>query len=440
MAEINVNGRMLVKNFKKQFQEAFGCSLRVYVKTHFADDEQTLASLREEGKKGGELSVKGNMLVGNFEAKMLEEYGITVQVANIDDTKLVDNNLTLAAAGRGEERKAAKKTEKVVSNKPETDTKPTAVEQPQASQPAEGEKKQFKVVLTGTAICNAPVCSHEDCNETTLDGGYSTSDIWEGLYGSNPILDCCNLDEDCLCSDESLSLNVQHVKMSDGTELNTDITFKMGPCEYFDKPCTDEDYVGLLECKFTATIQLELLESSNFDINKLEVVRDEYSSIIVRYEGEPIQSGFAFELIKLIGYTDGKKEYEHSYEAPVTLRELVDKYQGAVLEINLLVERDEDGEFADDEAGELYNDNHWEYKIKGHQLVNEWSEERFDINGLDEPCLEEEMATKLSNILELDCWSHLESGYDVEASLYETDEGGNYIDRVCRYILPEAYL
>ena len=117
MAEINVNGRMLVKNFKKQFQEAFGCSLRVYVKTHFADESQTLASLREEGKKGGELSVKGNMLVGNFEAKMLEEYGITVQVANIDDTKLVDNHLTLAAAGRGEERKAVKKTEKVASDK-----------------------------------------------------------------------------------------------------------------------------------------------------------------------------------------------------------------------------------------------------------------------------------------------------------------------------------
>lgn len=27
MAELNINGRMLVKNFKKQFQEVFGCSL-----------------------------------------------------------------------------------------------------------------------------------------------------------------------------------------------------------------------------------------------------------------------------------------------------------------------------------------------------------------------------------------------------------------------------
>lgn len=117
MAELNINGRMSVKNFKKQFQEAFGCSPRVYAGKHFADENQTLASLREEGKKGDELSVKGNMLVGNFEAKMLEEYGITVQVANIDDTKLVDNSLTLAAAGRGEERKATKKTEKVTSAK-----------------------------------------------------------------------------------------------------------------------------------------------------------------------------------------------------------------------------------------------------------------------------------------------------------------------------------
>lgn len=30
MAELNINGRMVVKNFKKQFKEVFGGSLRVY--------------------------------------------------------------------------------------------------------------------------------------------------------------------------------------------------------------------------------------------------------------------------------------------------------------------------------------------------------------------------------------------------------------------------
>ena len=66
----------------------------------FADDDATLASIRGEGAKGGELVVKGNMQVGNFEKKVAEMYGIGIQVANADDTKLADNGITLTAAGK----------------------------------------------------------------------------------------------------------------------------------------------------------------------------------------------------------------------------------------------------------------------------------------------------------------------------------------------------
>ena len=66
----------------------------------FADDEATLASIRAEGFKGGELVVKGNMQVGNFEKKVAELYGIGVQVANADDSKLTDNTDTLCQAGK----------------------------------------------------------------------------------------------------------------------------------------------------------------------------------------------------------------------------------------------------------------------------------------------------------------------------------------------------
>jgi hypothetical protein len=59
-----------------------------------------LASLRAEGKKGGELVVGGNLRVGNFEKKIAEMYGIGVQVATKDDSKLADNDLTLVAAGK----------------------------------------------------------------------------------------------------------------------------------------------------------------------------------------------------------------------------------------------------------------------------------------------------------------------------------------------------
>lgn len=108
MKELNVNGRMMVKTLKRQFADTFGLSLRVYLGQHFADDNSTLASIRREGCAGGELSVYGQMQVGNFENKMLEEFGIKVQVANADDSKLVDNKLTLAAASNGA-TKAVKK-------------------------------------------------------------------------------------------------------------------------------------------------------------------------------------------------------------------------------------------------------------------------------------------------------------------------------------------
>ena len=99
MAEFNVDGRMKVKTLKAQFKEAFGATLRVYYKTHFADDDATLASIRGEGAKGGELKVAGNMKVGNFENKFKELFAIEVKVANPENTELSDKNITLSAAG-----------------------------------------------------------------------------------------------------------------------------------------------------------------------------------------------------------------------------------------------------------------------------------------------------------------------------------------------------
>ena len=104
MAEFSLDGRTKVKTLKANFKKTFGASLRVYknesCKGGFADDDATLASLRAEGKKGGELVVGGNLKVGNFEKKIAELYGIGVQVANADDTKLADNDITLVAAGK----------------------------------------------------------------------------------------------------------------------------------------------------------------------------------------------------------------------------------------------------------------------------------------------------------------------------------------------------
>ena len=104
MAEIALKGNMKVKTLKAEFKKAFGSTLRVYksatCKGAFADEDATLASIRAEGAKGGELAVKGNMQVGNFEKKVAEMYGIGVQVANADDSALADNSATLVGAGK----------------------------------------------------------------------------------------------------------------------------------------------------------------------------------------------------------------------------------------------------------------------------------------------------------------------------------------------------
>jgi hypothetical protein len=95
---------MKVKSLKDNFKKTFGATLRVYksvtCKGAMADEDATLASLRAEGYKGGELVVGSNLRVGSFEKKIAELYGIGVQVADKDDKKLADNDITLAAAGK----------------------------------------------------------------------------------------------------------------------------------------------------------------------------------------------------------------------------------------------------------------------------------------------------------------------------------------------------
>lgn len=104
MAEFKLDGRMKVKTLKDNFKKNFGSTLRVYksatCRGAFAYDNATLASIRAEGKAGGELTVGGNLKVGNFEKKVAEMYGIGVQVANSDNTKLADDNITLVASGK----------------------------------------------------------------------------------------------------------------------------------------------------------------------------------------------------------------------------------------------------------------------------------------------------------------------------------------------------
>ena len=100
MADFTISGRMKVKTLKADFKANFGSTLRIYNGQKFADDDATLASIRKNDAKGGDVKINGNMLVGNFEKKILEEFGIKVQVADIENTKLISDSITLTASGK----------------------------------------------------------------------------------------------------------------------------------------------------------------------------------------------------------------------------------------------------------------------------------------------------------------------------------------------------
>ena len=100
MADFTISGKMKVKTLKTNFKDAYGSTLRVYNGNRFADDDATLASIRKGDTKGGDVSINGKMLVGNFEKKILTEFGIKIQVANPDDSKLVDDKITLTQSGK----------------------------------------------------------------------------------------------------------------------------------------------------------------------------------------------------------------------------------------------------------------------------------------------------------------------------------------------------
>lgn len=97
MAMFSISGRMSVKTVKKNFNDAFGGNLHIMKNGKPADEGATMASLRAEGCKGGELELKGNTKVSGMKKKMAELYGITVEVFDAEDKKAVDDGLTLAS-------------------------------------------------------------------------------------------------------------------------------------------------------------------------------------------------------------------------------------------------------------------------------------------------------------------------------------------------------
>lgn len=152
MATFTITGRMSAKTVKKNFAESFGGTLHILKNGKPVDDGATMASLKAEGCKGGELELKGNTKVAGMKKKVADLYGIDVQVYDADDKKPVDDGLTLASIGTSQpaahaekpvEKKESKeknvketkeKTVKEPTEKPVKESKPAP--EPAPAQPA----------------------------------------------------------------------------------------------------------------------------------------------------------------------------------------------------------------------------------------------------------------------------------------------------------------
>lgn len=98
MDSLQINRSLRVGTLREFFLENFYTTLRVYknvsAKGPLADDNATLGSIMAPGASFGNVYVDPDMRVGDFEKMFANAMGIGVQVANANNTELLDNDLT----------------------------------------------------------------------------------------------------------------------------------------------------------------------------------------------------------------------------------------------------------------------------------------------------------------------------------------------------------
>ena len=108
MSTISLPGQTKVSTLQERFKSEFGLILRVYDGRSFAEPDATIGQVRK--KRGAtSIDIRRNTKVGNLEDRFMEDFGIKVQIAGSDDSYLCDNDLTLAAALKEDERKLGRK-------------------------------------------------------------------------------------------------------------------------------------------------------------------------------------------------------------------------------------------------------------------------------------------------------------------------------------------
>ena len=105
--EFEVESTMKVTDLTKQFKNKFGLSLRVYKGKKLADDgRMTLKTLDQRTTQtsvnfdSSKMKIKATQKVLEVENLFLENFGIVVQIADIENKKLLADDITLGNAKR----------------------------------------------------------------------------------------------------------------------------------------------------------------------------------------------------------------------------------------------------------------------------------------------------------------------------------------------------
>lgn len=106
-AEFTVAPNKKLKTISADFKKAFNLSLVFYKGAQIADGDFTLAALNKKTSKdvhttADGLKIKASMKVGDAEKLFDTNFGVTVQIKDVDAKKLVPNGITLGQAARGE--------------------------------------------------------------------------------------------------------------------------------------------------------------------------------------------------------------------------------------------------------------------------------------------------------------------------------------------------
>jgi hypothetical protein len=106
-SEFEVESTMKVTDLTKQFKNKFGLSLRIYKGKKLADDgRMTLKTLDQRTTQtsvnfdSSKMKIKATHKVLEVEQMFLENFGIVVQIADVENKKLLADDITLGDAKR----------------------------------------------------------------------------------------------------------------------------------------------------------------------------------------------------------------------------------------------------------------------------------------------------------------------------------------------------